>query len=54
MTKKNKNKKDWYDTHVEVLSFGSSTQDKKLKNRGTGWGIFKKINLLFFFFFNIY
>jgi hypothetical protein len=32
MTKKNKNKKDWYDTHVEVLSFGSSTQDKKLKS----------------------
>jgi len=31
MTKKNKNKKDWYDTHVEVLSFASSKQDKKLK-----------------------
>lgn len=31
MTKKNKNKKDWYDTHVEVLSFGSTKENKKLK-----------------------
>jgi len=29
--KKNKKKKDWFDTHVEVLSFGSKTQNKKFK-----------------------
>jgi hypothetical protein len=32
MTKKNKNKKDWYDTHVEVLSFGSTKENKKIKD----------------------
>jgi len=31
MKKKSKKKKDWFDTHVEVLGFGSSKQNSKLK-----------------------
>ena len=32
MKKKKKTKKDWFDTHVEVLSFGSSKENKKVKD----------------------
>ena len=31
MKKKSKKKKDWFDTHVEVLGFGSSKQNNKFK-----------------------
>ena len=29
--KKTKPTKDWFDSHVEVMGFGSKAQDKKLK-----------------------
>lgn len=32
MKKKKKTKADWFDTHVEVLNFGSTKENKKIKN----------------------
>ena len=32
MKKKKKTKADWFDTHVEVLSFGSTKENKKVKD----------------------
>lgn len=32
MKKKKKTKADWFDTHVEVLNFGSSKENKKIKS----------------------
>jgi|TARA_R110000822_G_scaffold26240_3_gene79124 hypothetical protein len=31
MKKKKKTKAEWFDTHVEVLNFGSGKENKKLK-----------------------